>query len=264
MTDARQLAQSQSAGGATCFDEAAAEQMLRFIEDFGHVYRERNKALEDITRAHNEVLPQLCMAAEARGDDTSVHIARIGFLAEALALLVGSTPGFANLLRRAAPMHDIGKIGTPDHVLKKAGPLTEEEREVIKLHPAIGAQIIGKSRVPVFLLAAEVALTHHERFDGAVYPRGLSGQDIPLSGRITAIVDFYDALTMDHVYRPAFSPQKALSMLIEQRGTVFDPVIVDTFVQHFDHLDPLRRKVTEQRPTFTDLIDATCIVLPLG
>ncbi len=243
-------------GESTRFDEAAAEQMLRFVEDFGHMYRERNKALDEITRAHNEALLQLCMAAEARDDDTSVHIVRIGFLAEALALFVGSTPGFASLLRRAAPMHDIGKIGTPDHVLKKAGPLTEEEREVMKLHPAIGAQIIGKSRVPVFLLAAEVALTHHERYDGTGYPNRLAGQDIPLSGRITAIVDFYDALTMDRVYRPAFSPHKALSMLIEQRGTAFDPMIVDTFVQHFDHLDTLRRKVTEQRPTFADLIDA--------
>ncbi len=256
MTEVWQSAQAPSGQRATCFDEAAAEQMLRFIEDFGHVYRERNKALEDITRAHNEALLQLCMAAEARDDDTSVHIVRIGFLAEALALLLGSTPGFASLLRRAAPMHDIGKIGTPDHVLKKAGPLTKEEREVMQLHPAIGAQIIGKSRVPVFLLAAEVALSHHERFDGTGYPGGLAGNDIPLSGRITAIVDFYDALTMDRCYRPAFSPQKALSMLIEQRGTAFDPLIVDTFVQHFDHLDALRRKVTEQRPTFADLIDA--------
>lgn len=237
------------------FDEAAAKQMLRFVEDFGHVYRERNKALDDLTRSHNEALLQLCMAAEARDDDTSVHIVRIGYLAQALALLLGSTPGFASLLRRAAPMHDIGKIGTPDHVLKKAGPLTDEEREIIQRHPQIGAEIIGKSSVPVFRMAAEVALTHHERFDGTGYPRGLAGQDIPLSGRITAIVDFYDALTMDRVYRPAMSPAKALQMLTEQSGVAFDPMIVDTFVQHFDQLDALRQKVTDERPSFADLID---------
>lgn len=242
-------------GEATRFDEAAAQQMLRFIEDFGHVYRERNKALDDLTRAHNEALLQLCMAAEARDDDTSVHIVRIGYLAQKLALLLGSTPAFASLLRRAAPMHDIGKIGTPDHVLKKAGPLTQEEREIIQRHPQIGAEIIGKSSVPVFRMAAEVALTHHERFDGTGYPRRLAGEDIPLSGRITAIVDFYDALTMDRVYRPAMSPATALRMLVEQSGTAFDPVIVHTFVQHFDQLDALRQKITQERPCFADLID---------
>lgn len=256
MTGAAQPAHAPPEGAARCFDEAASAQMERFIEDFGHMYRERNEALREVTRAHHETLLHLCTAAEFRDDDTSVHIVRIGFLAEALALLLGSTPGFARMLRRAAPMHDIGKIGTPDHVLKKPGPLTEEEREVMKRHPAMGAQILGSSRVPVFQLAAEAALTHHERFDGTGYPRKLAGQDIPLSGRITAVVDFYDALTMDRVYRPAFHPQQALTMLIEQRGTAFDPLIVDTFVQHFDELDALRRKVTEQRPSFGDLIDA--------
>ncbi|MDP4074596.1 HD-GYP domain-containing protein [Acidovorax sp. A1169] len=256
MTEAIEQIASRPAGETTRFDAAAAEQMLRFVEDFGHMYRERNKALEEIARAHNEALLRLCMAAEARDDDTSVHIVRIGFLAEALVLLVGSTPGFARMLRRAAPMHDIGKIGTPDHVLKKAGPLTEEEREIIKRHPRIGAEIIGNSRVPVFRLAAEVALTHHERFDGMGYPSRLAGHDIPLSGRITAIVDFYDALTMDRVYRPALTPLKARGMLVEQRGKAFDPQIVDTFVHHFEQIDALRRKITELRPTFADLIDA--------
>ncbi len=256
MTAATERVPFRSAGESMRFDEAAAEQMIRFVEDFGHMYRERNKALSDLTRSHNEALMQLCMAAEARDDDTCVHIVRIGFLAEALALLLGCTQDFARLLRRAAPMHDIGKIGTPDHVLKKAGPLTEEEREIIKLHPRKGADIIGNSRVPVFRLAAEVALTHHERYDGMGYPSGLAGHFIPLSGRITAIVDFYDALTMDRVYRPAMTAGKALEMLAEQRGKAFDPRIVDTFVLHSASLDALRRKITKLRPTFADLIDA--------
>ncbi len=255
MTPSHDLPQGEPTTATRCFDEAAAAQMERFIEDFGHMYRERNDALREVTRAHHEALLHLSMAAEFRDDDTSVHIVRIGFLAEALALLLGSSPSFASMLRRAAPMHDIGKIGTPDNVLKKAGPLNDEEREVMKRHPFMGAQILGSSRVPVFRLAAEAALTHHERFDGTGYPRGLAGHDIPLSGRITAIVDFYDALTMDRVYRPAFSPQKALAMLLEQRGTAFDPMIVDTFVQHIDQLDALRCRITRQRPSFADLID---------
>lgn len=153
-------------------------------------------------------------------------------------------------------MHDIGKIGTPDHVLKKAGPLTDEERAVMKQHPEMGAKILSSSRVPVFRLAAEVALTHHERFDGTGYPKGLSGEAIPLCGRITAVADFYDALTMDRVYRPAFSAEKALEMLVELRGTAFDPVVVDAFVDNIATLDALRLQITRDRPTFSDLIDA--------
>ncbi|KQO32209.1 phosphohydrolase [Acidovorax sp. Leaf84] len=239
-----------------CFAEEAAAQMERFVEDFGHMYRERNEALREVTRAHHEALLHLSMAAEFRDDDTSVHIIRIGYLAEALALHLGSTPMFARMLRRAAPMHDIGKIGTPDHVLKKAGPLTDEERAVMKQHPEMGAKILSSSRVPVFRLAAEVALTHHERFDGTGYPKGLSGEAIPLCGRITAVADFYDALTMDRVYRPAFSAEKALEMLVELRGTAFDPVVVDAFVDNIATLDALRLQITRDRPTFSDLIDA--------
>lgn len=239
-----------------CFSAEAVEQMERFIEDFGHMYRERNEALREVTRAHHEALLHLCMAAEFRDDDTSVHIVRIGYLAEALALHLGSSPAFARMLRRAAPMHDIGKIGTPDNVLKKAGTLDESERAVMKQHPEMGARILGSSRIPVFLLAAEVALTHHERFDGKGYPHGLAGQAIPLSGRITAVVDFYDALTMERVYRPAFSPDKALAMLMEMRGTAFDPRVVDAFADHIAELDALRQRITRERPSFADLIDA--------
>lgn len=239
-----------------CFDEGAAAQMERFIEDFGRMYRERNEALREVTRAHHEALLHLAMAAEFRDGDTSVHIISIGYLAEALALHLGSTPAFARMLRCAAPMHDIGKIGTPDHVLKKAGPLTQPERAVMNEHPEIGAKILSGSRIPVFLLAAEVALTHHERFDGTGYPKGLSGEAIPLSGRITAVVDFYDALTMDRVYRPAFAPEKALEMLMEMRGTAFDPAVVDAFAANFSELACLRQRIMEERPTFSDLIDA--------
>lgn len=108
----------------------------------------------------------------------------------------------------------------------------------------------------MFRLAAEVALTHHERYDGTGYPSGLAGGAIPLSGRITAIVDFYDALTMDRVYRPAMTASMALNMPVEQRGKAFDPVIVDTFVLHSEMLDGLRCRISQLRPSFADLIDA--------
>lgn len=238
------------------FDDEAGAQMERFVEDFGRMYRERNEALKEVTRAHHEALMHLSIAADLKDDDTGVHIIRIGYLAEALALCLGQSRGYASMLRKAAPMHDIGKIGIPDNVLKKAGALNAEERQTMNLHTKMGADILGRSRIEVFQLAAEVALTHHERFDGTGYPHQLAGTDIPLSGRITAVVDFFDALTMDRVYRPAFSLEKALEMLLAERGKAFDPRLVDVFMANVSDLDRIRCDVTQRRPNFLSLIDA--------
>ena len=122
-------------------------------------------------------------------------------------------------------------------------------------HPAIGADILGKSRIALFQVAAEIALAHHERWDGKGYPNQLSGQAIPLSGRIVTIVDFYDALTMDRVYRPAFSHEKALEMLLAERGKAFDPDIVDCFLRNSAAISALREQITVGRMTFADLIN---------
>lgn len=225
------------------FDDAAAAQMERLIADFGRVYRERNDALEEVAHAHHDALMRLARAAELRDDDTGVHIIRIGKLAGALATFLGERTSFATLLERAAPMHDVGKIGIPDCVLKKPGALTPEERAEMNRHPAIGADILGRSRIPLFQLAAEVALSHHERFDGAGYPAGLAGDSIPLSGRIVAVVDFFDALTMDRCYRPAFSDAKALGMLLVERGRAFDPRVVDCFYANRERLIDLRDRI---------------------
>lgn len=235
------------------FDVAAAAQMERIVADLGQMYRERNDALEEVARAHHDALLRLALAADFKDDDTGTHIVRIGYLSEALALLLGERSAFSRLLRKAAPMHDIGKIGTPDSVLKKPGPLNDEERRVMNQHPTMGAEILGRSRIPLFQLAAEVALTHHERFDGAGYPSGLRGEAIPLSGRIVTVVDYFDALTMDRVYRPAMPFDVALGMLVEQRGAAFDPRIVDVFVQHADALIHLRQELDRIRPTFESL-----------
>ena len=131
------------------------------------MYRERNEALRALARAHHEALLRLSIAAEFRDDDTGTHIVRMGFLAEALALALGQSPPWARLLRMAAPMHDVGKIGVPDNVLKKPGPLTPEERAVMNRHAAMGAEIPAPRMCPLFRLASEVALSHHERWDGA-------------------------------------------------------------------------------------------------
>lgn len=229
-------------------------QLERVVADLGRMYHERNQALEEVTRAHHEALLQLSLAAEYRDNDTGVHIVRIGFLAKALALCLGQEVAYACMLGRAAPMHDVGKIATPDAVLKKPGPLTEQEREVMKRHTTDGARILGRSQIPLFRLAAETALSHHERWDGTGYPAGLAGDAIPLSGRIVAVVDYFDALTMDRVYRPAFSVEVSLSMLKEQRGKAFDPLIVDTFLANFPTLYELHQYVTKNRPALEELV----------
>jgi putative two-component system response regulator len=238
---------------ANCFGDAAAAQMERMVLDFGRMYQERNEALQEVARAHHDALLRLSRAAEYRDDDTGVHIVRIGYLAWALALRLGQRSTFAALLRKAAPMHDIGKIGMPDAVLKKPGGFTPEERAVMNQHPSIGAEILGRSRIPLFQLAAEVALSHHERWDGSGYPSRLAGEAIPLSGRIVAVVDFFDALTMDRCYRPAFSDAKATEMLRAERGRAFDPRVVDCFLEHIGDMIELRDSVTRNRLDFEDL-----------
>ena len=245
----------QPAAESQRFDPAALAQMEQFVHDFGRMYRERNELLKEVTRAHHETLLRLAMAAEFKDDDTGSHIIRIGYLAEALALRLGCAPDFASLLRKAAPMHDIGKVGIPDTILKKKGPLTPEERVVMNQHTEIGARLLGQSRIPVFKMAAEIAACHHERFDGKGYVQGLAGEDIPLSARITSIVDIFDALTMDRVYRPAFPLDKALSMIQAEHGKALDPRIVDVFMEHIDELNDIRLALTRQSPSFSDLID---------
>jgi len=236
------------------FDVDANAQMERMVTDFGQMYRERNEALKEVAKAHHDALFRLALAADFKDEDTGVHIVRIGFLAEALALLLGHDLAWAALLRKAAPMHDIGKIGIPDTVLKKNGSFTPEERSIMNTHTHIGAEILGQSRIPLFQLAAEVALTHHERFDGRGYPKGLAGNDIAISGRIVSVVDFFDALTMDRCYRPAMSDLTVYGMLRAESGNAFDPHMVTTFLSHWRLFVALRDEVTCLQPSFADLV----------
>jgi len=225
------------------FEPAAVAQMERMLADLCSIDRARRAAQRELAQAHHEALLRLALAAEFKDGDTGQHIVRMGVLCERLALRLGEPPAFAALLRRAAPMHDIGKIGIPDSVLKKPGSLTLQERQVMNGHPQIGARILGSSRIPLFRVAAEVSLSHHERYNGAGYPHGLAGERIPLSGRIVALVDFFDAPCMDRVYRPAFRDDEAMEMLRAEDGRAFDPRIVATFVRHADEMIECRDEV---------------------
>ena len=225
---------------APAHNDLDQRQLVRLLQDFHQLRRQREQAYEALARAHRVTLSKLALAAEYKDGDTGIHIVRIGALSAYLARLLGKPEAWCRDIELAAPMHDIGKIGIPDSILKKPGGLTAQEREIMQTHPLIGAQILGNTDVPVLAMAAEIALGHHERWDGTGYPRGLAGEAIPESARIVAVIDFIDALTMDRCYRKALSDAETLTMLQATRGSHFDPAIVDAAVAAFPRLAALR------------------------
>jgi putative two-component system response regulator len=174
-----------------------------------------------------EMIERLALAAEYRDDETSQHNRRVGNMSSLIAEAIGMPADQARLLRRAAALHDIGKIGIPDALLRKPAGLAESEIRVMRTHTTIGARILGGSHIPLLQLAESVALSHHERWDGSGYPRALAGTDIPVSGRIVAVADAFDAITNDRPYRPARSADVALGVLREYRDVHYEGRIVD-------------------------------------
>jgi putative two-component system response regulator len=200
--------------------------------------REYGKGLEKIVRmqtrlirkTQEETIIRLLTALESRDEETGGHVRRIGLFSAHLAEKAGWTREEVEDIRLAAPMHDIGKIGVPDAILQKEGPLTTEEFEIIKAHTTIGGQILGDSEFPMLQMAHEIALYHHERWDGGGYPEDLNREDIPVAARIVALVDVYDALSQDRVYRKACPIDKVLENMRKSRGSHFDPQFFDLFL----------------------------------
>lgn len=189
--------------------------------------QERTKELHDTQK---EIIRRLCRAADYRDDLTGKHIIRMSKYAQLIALHHGLSEFEATLILNAAPMHDIGKIGISDEVLFKPDKHSEEEKRIMDEHPLIGAEIIGEHKTPLLKLAKECALTHHERWDGKGYPRGLKGADIPLVGRIVAIADAFDSITTERPYKKAWTVDEAVEEIKGGKGTQFDPVLVDVFL----------------------------------
>ncbi|HEX8237705.1 MAG TPA: HD domain-containing phosphohydrolase [Abditibacteriaceae bacterium] len=188
--------------------------------------RERTQELE---HAQIEVLHRLARAAELRDDDTGQHTQRVGQSAALMARALGLSEQEVNCVRQAAPLHDVGKIGVSDLILLKPGKLTPQEFEIIKSHTELGAAILSGGNSNLVQVAETIALTHHERWDGGGYPRGLSGEEIPLFGRIVAVADVFDALTHARPYKQAWSAQTALAEIEQQSGKQFDPKVVEVF-----------------------------------
>jgi putative two-component system response regulator len=187
---------------------------------------------QDVEEARIEILERLALAAEFRDDDTGQHTIRVGELSARLARVLGLSREEVDLIRRAAPLHDVGKIGIPDVILLKPAALTPGEFEIMKTHTTIGAKILSGSRSPLLQAAQSIALTHHERWRGQGYPQGLGGTSIPTASRIVAVADVYDAMTNDRPYRRAFDDEKARRLIRETAGADWD----DTIVQALDAL----------------------------
>jgi putative two-component system response regulator len=188
--------------------------------------RQRTAQLE---RARLDLLRRLAIAGEYRDNETDQHAQRIGHSSGLLASALGLATREVHRILHAAPLHDIGKIAIPDAVLLKPGRLTPQEFETIKTHPLVGARILGGGASRLLRVAAEIAATHHERWDGHGYPNGLAGEAIPLSGRIVAVADVFDALTHERPYKHAWSAERAAAEIVEQSGRHFDPAIVAAF-----------------------------------
>ncbi|HSA61556.1 MAG TPA: HD domain-containing phosphohydrolase [Nitrospiraceae bacterium] len=191
---------------------------------------------KELRLSREETIQRLAIAAEFRDSSTAQHIQRMSHYCELLARKSGLSPERCDLIRTASPMHDIGKIGTPDHVLLKPGKFTQEEFGVIAQHAEIGYRILSGSDAEVLKVAAVIAYTHHERFDGTGYPRGLKGSAIPIEGRIASIADAFDALTTQRVYKPAFELGHAIELMLKHRGEHFDPELLDVFIASTDEL----------------------------
>lgn len=223
---------------------AALDQQRRDLQS----QRRQNRLTDLVRRRDEEMALRLVWAAECRDTDTGSHIRRIGLYSRELAKNLGWSPADAEQLRLAAAMHDIGKIGIPDEILLKPGALDAKEIVVMRTHTEQGARMLRGSTSTLLQLAEEIALHHHERWDGAGYPEGLSGEKIPEAARIVAVVDVYDALTHDRPYRPAHSEERALEIMMRGRGKVFDPRILDLFMKILPRIRSIRTPRADEDP----------------
>ncbi|NMM42885.1 two-component system response regulator [Rhodospirillaceae bacterium KN72] len=223
----------------------------------------------DIERIKEVTIVAMASLAETRDNETGNHIRRTQNYVRALAEHLSTHPDFASeltpeaveLLYKSAPLHDIGKVGIPDSILLKPGKLTPDEFEIMKTHPTLGAEAISAAEEGLdekdssFLrYAREISQYHHEKWDGSGYPFGLKGDDIPVSGRLMAVADVYDALISKRVYKPAFPHEKAVSLILEGRGGHFDPRIVDAFAEIADRFDEIAAAFADTDEELAELV----------
>lgn len=220
--------------------------LLKQLAAQKHLVEERRyQCHEEMTEDYQEVLARLGKATEYRYHETGARIKRVSQFVELIALEMGLDAEYSKLLRMATPLHDIGKIGISDKIMLKPDRLTFEEFEVMKTHVTIGAQILEGHSSAFIQLAHDIALTHHEKFDGTGYPNDLAGDEIPLCGRIVAIADVFDALTSTRVYKKARPIEYAVDLIKLERGRHFDPKVVDSFLKVLPQILVVKEKYVD-------------------
>ncbi|MCB1194854.1 response regulator [bacterium] len=233
------------------------------------------KKTRELENSYLDIIYRLGRAAEYKDSETGKHVVRVSQYSAVLAETLGLPDNDIILIMHTSPMHDIGKIGIPDNILLKPGRLTREEKHIMQQHTLIGADIfinknddpliyddnwlsglkfLNTQKVPLLHMAATIALTHHERWDGNGYPLGLTGEQIPLPGRIVAVADVYDALTTKRPYKSAFSQEKCLKMIDAERGKHFDPMVVDAFFESLDKILFIQKKYADKKSSSTPFI----------
>ncbi len=232
-------------------DRLAAQELHDYSQTILKTVELRNQELKE---SQEEIIECLGYAAEFRDSETGMHTIRVGHYSQCLAKAMGMSDTEAEHLLYAAPMHDVGKIGIPDKILLKPGRLDGKEWEVMKQHTIIGEKILRRSKNKLLQQASIIAINHHEKWDGSGYPNGLKGSDIHLYGRIVAIVDVFDALTMERPYKKAWSTESALELIKGESGKHFDPSLVELFTQSLPAILEIKNTYTDDS-THTDLLN---------
>ncbi|WP_440875909.1 HD domain-containing phosphohydrolase [Thalassotalea sp. PLHSN55] len=209
---------------------------LNLFDQKRHLAHEVSERTHELDKSRLDIVNRLGMAAEYKDNETGLHVKRMSIYSKIIALTLGFSDQDAELLQQAAPMHDIGKIGIPDHILLKPGKFEPDEWDIMKTHVNIGGEILKGSESPLLQWAWTIAMTHHEKWDGTGYPNNLSADKIPLIGRIVAVADVFDALTSSRPYKKAWAVDDAANLIKEESGKQFDPDVVNAFFASFDEI----------------------------
>lgn len=237
-----ELINARDDNGAVIPFNTSYESLMLSLGSQAAVAIENSRLNEKLKKSYIDTTFRLSTAAEYRDKETSQHIKRMAHYSQILAREFGLPPSTADLVFYASPMHDIGKIGIPDSILMKPGKLTFEERKIMEAHTIIGGKILAKPESELIALSREIALTHHERYDGTGYPMQLKGEDIPIAGRITALADVFDAMSSKRCYKEAFSDDIVLPEIRSQAGRQFDAKLVDVFFKNWEEINQIREQ----------------------
>jgi len=226
--------------------KARVSTQLALYDQNRELERKVQERTAELNRTRLEIIRRLGRAAEFKDNETGLHVVRMSYYAKLIAQAAGFNDEHAELLLNAAPMHDIGKIGIPDNILRKPGKLDDEEWEMMRQHTKFGAEILGDQDSVLLQLAREIALSHHEKWNGKGYPNGLAGAEIPLESRIVAIADVFDALTNESPYKKAWPIEEAVALIERESGEHFDPALVDAFLKALPEMLEIKAQYAEK------------------